>query len=142
MLDLTTKLLLLTDAMCCHLHTLLIDKADGVLLQRLVDSLLHLLSLSAGPQARLFPPRDEALARRMGVSAYLRPHVVLFPLAGALISLVLPHERLLPTREAGGSDGDCEVVENRRRAGDVSPVATAGGSARVIQAMVSSVRVG
>jgi len=43
---------------------------DGVVLQRLVDCLLHLLSISADPKARLFAhANDDDLSRRMGASS-------------------------------------------------------------------------
>jgi hypothetical protein len=101
MVDVTQKLLLLIDALCCHLHRELLSSSCSVVLQRLVDSLLHLLSLTAGPNARLFDTRDDTTVRRMGVTWHLRPHNLLLPLAAALISLVLPEERQMPRPSCG-----------------------------------------
>jgi hypothetical protein len=112
MVDVTQKLLLLIDALFCHLHRELLGSSCSVscsvVLQRLVDSLLHLLSLTAGPNARLFDTRDPATVRRMGVTWHLRPHNLLLPLAAALISLVLPEERQMP-RPSGGKHSAAEA---------------------------------
>ena len=82
-------------------------------------------------------------ATTAGVSAVLRPHNILFPLSGALISLILPNDRRLPAAAAAGVGGQTGA-EAAGDAGDTSEAAeiVAGeGSGRVIQAIVSSVRV-
>jgi hypothetical protein len=118
MVDVTQKLLLLIDALFCHLHRELLGSSCSVscsvVLQRLVDSLLHLLSLTAGPNARLFDTRDPATVRRMGGTWHLRPHNLLLPLAAALISLVLPEERQMP-RASGGKHSAAEAQREGRQ---------------------------
>ena len=85
---------------------------QGVLLQRLADSLLHLLSLTASPTARLVHTAEER-GGHGGCMAQFRPHVLLLPLAASLAELVMPlnSARTPPLGEGGAAEEDARVVK-------------------------------
>ena len=81
-------------------------------MQRLADSLLHLLSLTASPTARLVHTAEERGGKE-GCMAQFRPHVLLLPLAASLAELVMPlnSARTPPLGEGGAAEEDARVVK-------------------------------
>jgi hypothetical protein len=130
MMDVVKNLLLLLDGLACHVHELVVGNTDGVLLQRLVDSLLHLLSLIFGPEERLSDSTDAPNLLRapsaisdllktakLGPSGHgsFHSHSLLFPLSGVLISLSalsVPKEAIACMPEAlSSAESDARVIK-------------------------------
>ena len=97
-------------------------------MQRLADSLLHLLSLTASPTARLVHTAEERGGKE-GCMAQFRPHVLLLPLAASLAELVMPlnSARTPPLVEGGAAEEDARVV--KVLVSSAAPTQTSWGSA-------------